>query len=161
MGYLLGQTLGIAAVGFVLWMTGASWLRAQPRLPLPEPRWAGCLLLGALAWTGYLFLLGTLGLLGPTGVLAGLALVGCARILTGRREAAPAVPGADARLAPGAGGAERVAASLFALLVGALFALLLLVAANPSPAWDAQAYHLTVPKLWLAAGRLVRVPLNV
>jgi len=161
MGYIVGHLIALGAVGIVLWMTGASWLRARPALPLPEPRWAGCLLLGAFAWTGYLFALAALGWLGRPGVLAGLALVGLARVATSRlgpessaeveerqRPTVESVPG-------------RIAIRLFALLAAALFALLFLVALNPSPAWDAQVYHLTVPKLWLEAGGFVRVPLNV
>ncbi|HSM52480.1 MAG TPA: hypothetical protein VLA75_13865 [Thermoanaerobaculia bacterium] len=161
MGFIVGHLIALGAVGVVLWMTGASWLRARPALPLPGPRWAGCVLLGALAWTGYLFVLAALGWLGRPGVLAGLALVGLARVVTSRRGEENAME-VEERESPTVEIVRgRIATRLFALLVAALFALLFLVALNPSPAWDAEVYHLTVPKLWLEAGGFVRVPLNV
>ncbi|MCL4836953.1 MAG: hypothetical protein KJ058_03170 [Thermoanaerobaculia bacterium] len=161
MGYLLGHLIALAAVGIVLWMTGASWLGMRPAPPLPEPRWAGCVLLGALTWTGYLFALGVFGWLGRPGVLAGLALVGLARVVAARRagEQAEGPEASSTRTAERQPGG--VAIRLFSLVVAALLALLFLVALNPSPAWDAQVYHLTVPKLWLETGGLARLPLNV
>ncbi|QQR75271.1 MAG: hypothetical protein IPJ17_06755 [Holophagales bacterium] len=159
MGFVLARALVFAALALVLGMLGSAIDRLSGRrIPLPAPRAAGQLLLGTLVATALLFGLAAGGTLSRVAVLL-LAAVAVASWAACRLFVrAPISTGS-----PASAGADRwsLPARAAAVLVAALFAGLFLEALNPYPAWDAQVYHLTLPKLWLAAGGFVRVPFNV
>ena len=157
MAFVLSRVAALAAFALVLWMLGALLDRLTGgRLPLPAPRSAGRILLGLLPATAFLFALAAAGALVRSALLLAVALAVAAFLLHGWRHGfAEAGPAPEDRPPPSG------AARLLAVALVALFAGLLLEALNPYPAWDAQVYHLTLPRLWIEAGGFVRVPFNV
>jgi hypothetical protein len=115
--------------------------------PLGHLRALARMVLGVLAWMAGLFGLAALGLLSATSVLAGALLcLACAGLARARFGGAPAGE------ATGAG---------FALAAAIFTAPLLVLALRADVSWDASAYHLTLPKHWLAAGGFAPLPLSV
>ena len=149
--YLLQHTAALGLLAALLWLPGyildRHWSRTEPGLRLPA-RFA----LGVGCWIGCLFLLAALGRLHRPALLAvAVALVGAAvwtrwhhRFPDRQRPRRPSV------------GAVLACAGLSAAL-----APLYLLASTPTVSWDANVYHLTLPKLYLAAGGFREVPLNV
>lgn len=156
MGFVLVRAVALATFALVLWLFGSFADRLSlGRLPLPRPRWVGRLLLGVLPATALLFALATLDALTRPAVLGAAALAAVAWLALGWKRGL-LEPGSPA---PSAG--RSAAGTLLAATLVVLFAGLFLEALNPFPAWDAQVYHLTLPRLWIEAGGFVRVPFNV
>ena len=149
MGFVLAHAALLAAFAAVLWMAGSALDRLSGgRLPLPQPRSAGRVLLGVLAATAALFGLAAAGALARRSVLALAVVASVGWVLSLRRPATREGGAGAGRNEPLRWGALAWAV---ASVVGVLFAALFLEALNPYPAWDAQVYHLTLPKIWLAA----------
>jgi hypothetical protein len=117
------------------------------RAPLGHLRWLARVVLGVLLWMAGLFALAASGALSRASVLAfGAACVACAGA-------------ARARFGPGPAG--ETAGLGFAGVAGLGVAPFLVLALRPEVSWDAAAYHLTLPKHWLAAGGFAPLPLSV
>lgn len=156
-GYLLQSALLFAL--FFLSGVGLERLCSTPRR-----RFAEALLLrfalGLAVWMGVLFLLAASGALAPRPLFAlGAALaasgLGAMRLRpAGSSHAGDPLPDRSRRrLQP------LEALLLLALAVAAL--LLFRLTLSPDVAWDANAYHLTVPRLYLEHGGFLRIPYNV
>lgn len=119
-----------------------------------------------LAWAAGLGLLASMTLLvGAAGLLrlavvapllAGLALVGAWALVVGMRRSIAA--GALRLRAPGGPLTRGLAAALLLIGASSLVWVLLTHSLPPPTDWDAVAYHLALPKLYVAAGRLTYVP---
>lgn len=149
MTYLAQHTVGLVALAVCLSLPGCllerHWLRADPDL-----RWPARLSLGFGFWIVALFLLAlTGGLRRPVLLAVAIATSAVALAACWRR------PGALRWPRP----------SLDAILacagLAAVLAPLYLLATTPTVSWDANTYHLTVPKLFLAAGGFREIPFNV
>lgn len=150
MTYVLAQLAPFGALVAAFGIGGFALERAWPgaRLP-PDLRALARAVLGVVGWMLALFALACVGALGSVGVLGlGLACVlgaGVARWRLGSPERAP----------PGTHGVRFVAVAL----------LLCLPVWGPAlswqVSWDASTYHLTLPRLYLAAGGFVPVSGNV
>lgn len=158
MRYILTHVAGLALLGLAFertgWLAGAFLRRGSgdPRRELLAA--PGRILLGMGIWVAFLFLLAATGTLGRTAVWTALLAVALASLAPLARRGLPRST-APLALRPGTPAAVLVAA----IAVG--LAGVFLVALDPLPAWDAQAYHLTVPRLWIESGGFVRVPFNV
>lgn len=146
--YLLEHAAALLALGTIAWLSG--------RVLLPEGLAGAYVHLGAFClgigyWSGTTFLLAAAGFLNGPALLAGVVpLAGVAVVRrTSWRRALRSVR----RPSP----AALIAVLVATLLLAPLFAL------NTSPpvSWDAQAYHLTLPKLYIAAGGFCPVEMNV
>lgn len=153
MAYVGGYAFSTVALVLLLLTTGAAVDRPSSRLGAPpELRAAVPLVLGLGTWMGILFVLAALGQLRTLPmVVAAVALagLGAARLL---RRGLPRLPRIRLR--------DPFTALLglgIAVVLGALFVQVL----RPIVAWDADVYHLTVPRLWLEHGGFVRIPFNV
>lgn len=161
--YLATKALALLAMGFVLWLPGwvieRRWSLA-PRVSAEGDRHSVFLArwcLGLATWIASLFMLAAVGAfrLVPMATLAMLWLA--AALWTHRSTgsslvASPTPPSMS--IAPGMlllGGAGSV---IFLL---PLFA----IAIDPTVSWDAQAYHLTLPQLYLEHGGFRALPFNV
>ncbi len=115
------------------------------------------LALGAAAWMGVLFLLATLGLLRSGPVFAGIVLATIGGLAGLRRYPLPS--GSGPSLPPAL--IDRLPTALLSLTVLAVGLGLWIHTQRPDLAWDADVYHLTVPKLYLEEGGFTRLPFNV
>jgi hypothetical protein len=157
MSFLLAHlaTLGslTAAFGLGGYAIERACLRKADLGPLRPLAWATT---GVLLWMLALFALAALGGLGSRAVIA--LAVGCAlaAVLAQRRWGAPrAAPGETGGMgAPGAGAG-------FALAAVVVTSPWLLLALRPEVSWDASAYHLSLPRRYLAAGGFTEVPFSV
>jgi hypothetical protein len=158
MRYLLSHAAGLVLLGLAFERTG--WLAGTLlRHRFGEPRGEllgalGRILLGMGIWAAFLFLLAATGTLGRVGVWSGLLGVAIVSLTLLLRRGLPRST-APLSLWPGAPAAVLVAG--VAVVLGGVF----LVALDPLPAWDAQAYHLTLPRIWVESGGFVRVPFDV
>jgi hypothetical protein len=149
MSYVLAHTaaLGLLAAGF--WLPGYAFERALLReRDLGGLRSLTRICSGLGFWMVGSFLLAATGRLAPAGV--------------GVLMAASAMAAAAARWRWGA--APRGAASgsgTFALAAALVSLPLFLLALSPHAPWDAAAYHLALPKHFIAAGGFRPVPMNV
>lgn len=150
LGYALLSALLAAAVG-------AAGLAVERTLFrggfAPAMRPLAVLVLGIGLWVAALFALAQLGLLGATA----LAFVATAVVLA-----------AALGLARGGGGAapdvtgEGAASRATGVAVATALSLpMFVVALSPAVSWDAAVYHLTLPRLYLAAGGFRPVELSV
>jgi hypothetical protein len=159
---------GLGALLFLgLWATGRALARLA-RAPLRETLLpvAATLGLGMLAWSAGLFALGAAGALHPALLRAaawGAGAAGAAWLawsaVAGRVSAA-----GRARAEPPAREAPGPAPALEAVGIAAVIAslaLLGLLALDPRVSWDAETYHLALPRLFLEERGLVRVPFFV
>ena len=106
--------------------------------------------LGVVLWMAALFVFACVGALGTASVNA-TALACAAAALVARLRWGPA---------PSAGvGAGASAGFLLAVVLAS--APLLLLALSQEVSWDASAYHLTLPRRYLAAGGFVPIEMNV
>jgi hypothetical protein len=167
MGYV-GTYLALTAGLFVLfYLTGHA--AARRLLPPPgslafEERLALRLVAGMTVWVVLLFALAALQLLRPWAIWSAIGLALAAGIWSASRPSGkpagtgppPALaappPWRDLRDPP-----ALLLAAVLALVVAALWAQAL----RPIVAWDADVYHLTVPRLWLEHGGFRRIPYNV
>jgi hypothetical protein len=147
MQYVGGHLLAVGAMCAAIWLGGYALERALIGDRDHPLRGLARAILGVALWMAALFALACAGALGTASVNA-LALA-CA--------AAAVV----ARVLRGAAPAGRPGGGAFALAVAAASAPLLLLALSQEVAWDASAYHLTLPRLYLAAGGFVPVEMNV
>jgi len=138
--------LGSLAVAFALGGYAVERLCFR-HAPLGDLRWLARVVLGVLLWMAGLFALATSGLLASGSVLAfGAVCVLGAGVARMRFGAAP----------------DAAASGLGFLLAAALLtAPFLVLALRPEVSWDASAYHLTLPRHWLAAGGFSPLPLSV
>ena len=158
MSYLLANTLGLVGLVGVFYLTG--WAADHILLAgrgLAPVAGVGRFGLGAAVWIALLFLMAAVGLLNPPmlGLMLLLTLAGVWRY---RRAS-------GVGLLPDSAAGPRIAEDWSARLVGCGMAVLLFViwvqASWPSIAWDADVYHLTVPRLYLEHGGFRRIPFNV
>ncbi len=148
-----------ALVGFVGIFYVSGWMVDRPgvprsgRLPTVGLYRFG---VGAALWMGIAFLLAAVRLLRPLAIAAVLVVVcGLAllrRVAGDQRESLPH---------PSAALRQRWTAGMLAVGVASLLMALWLQNQWPAIAWDADAYHLTVPRLFLEHGGFYRIPFNV
>lgn len=155
--YLVTNLLGMMGLAGIFYLTG--WLGDQVLMQgrgLEPISVTGRFGLGATVWMGWVFLLAAVQMLAAStlGLAAMLILV----IVWRRRR-----DGGNAFLAPmGARSAPGdLAAWLLGLLTGAVLLALWIQVLWPRIAWDANVYHLTVPRLYLESGGFRRIPFNV
>ena len=158
MTYLLQHSaaIGLLAVtlvlpGFVLWPRSPSVdLRMRPLARI---------VLGVTFWVVFLFLASVISLLEPwlfvaTSLFLAVALL-AQRIRgfgnRGRRVSS------EPRTRKAFGATTLLSAGLLTVALAPLF----LLASSPTVSWDANAYHLTVPKLFVQHGGFREVPFNV
>ncbi len=162
--YLLEHGVGLGLLAAAVWLAGyaveSRWLQiSQGALPADRGlRPLARIALGLVSWISVLFVLAALGALRllPLALVAGIAAA-AALLAFQRRRGSPA----DER---GSGRRRRRPDRLMILVAAALAAVLVplyLLALTPTVSWDAGAYHLTVPKLWVAAAGFREVPFNV
>ncbi len=150
--YLLEHVLTLLALGAAVYVSG--------RVLLPSPREGGDALAVLAAFVvGVAYVAGSAFLLAATGFLTGEGLLVAAALLA-VAAAARRIP--PRRLAPPRLRPWPTTASLAAFVV-LLAVLLPFFALNVSPpvSWDAAVYHLTLPKLYVAAGGFRPVEMNV
>ena len=150
--YLFLHTAALGLLAVLLWLPGnvldRHWFSSAPALRLPA---RFCLGLGF--WIAWLFVLAVLGgLTAPMLWGTALGLVG----LSGWTY----VRSLDSD-EPLHHGRPRVDAILALAGFAAVLTPLYLLAMTPTVSWDASAYHLTLPKLYLAHGGFREVPFNV
>jgi hypothetical protein len=161
MGYV-GTYLALTAALFLLFhLTGHAASRRLVPLPekaTPEERLALRVVIGVALWVMTLFALAALQRLRPApigGLIATAALAGLWSVWRERREGGTAT-GPRSSIAP---------RDPFALLLLAVAAVVLIAlwsqTLRPIVAWDADVYHLTVPRLYLEHGGFYRIPFNV
>jgi hypothetical protein len=164
----VGTYLALTAGLFVLfYLTGHA--AARRLLPAPwslafEERLALRLVAGMAVWVALLFALAALQLLRPWAIWSAIGLTLAAGIWSAAR-----TPGKLARAgpppAPIAPAAWRDLRDPLAMLLAAVLALVVAAlwaqALRPIVAWDADVYHLTVPRLNLEHGGFRRIPYNV
>ncbi len=138
----LAAVLVLPGVPLERWLAGS--IRLGPLRPLAR------VVLGLGCWIVCLFLLAVCGGLRPpvlwalAGLVAAGGLVAWIRAGVSLRPASP-----------------PVIVALVAAAFAALLAPLALLALTPTVSWDAAAYHLTLPRLYLEHGGFREVPLNV
>jgi hypothetical protein len=163
----VGTYLALTAALFLLfYLTGHAASRpglAPPSSAAPEERAALRLVVGVAVWVTLLFALAAAQRLRPAPVAAAIAACatwGAWSVWTARRgdPAAEASTALDARrsLMP-----RDPLAILLALVLLVVVAALWAQALRPIVAWDADVYHLTVPRLYLEHGGFRRIPFNV
>lgn len=151
--YFLQHTATIGVLAVALWLPGyLSW----PIKPMLDPRLRPMaqLVLGIGLWIAYLFLLAVLGLLGPWSlwpVVLLLLLVAAAK----KR------PSADCGTRKPFFGTLQLTDFVPAGLLAALLLPLFFLAMSPAVSWDANAYHLTVAKIFVQHGGFREIPFNV
>ncbi|MEM7583433.1 MAG: hypothetical protein AAF560_08645, partial [Acidobacteriota bacterium] len=156
MAYLTEHTLAFVLLAAILWLPGYAIERSAARGArlAAELRLPARFALGIGAWIVTLFVLASLGLLSFTALTLGAVLAAAAALWARLRLAVEERP-SEAQGRPAAIG----------LLAGGAIAAALLplsfLAMSPTVSWDASAYHLTLPKLFVEAGRLQTVELNV
>ena len=147
---LLGALVVVAALLGV----GRAWERLLGWVGLRDPLgWLGPVCLGAAHWVVLLFLLACVGglSLGPllsVGAISGVGLVWAGRVESGEK-------GGRAVSLPSP--LEWVGGAALA----GVWVPMLLLALYPSVSWDADTYHLGVPRLWLEHGGFREIPFNV
>lgn len=148
------HALGLAAVGAVVWLSGRIILA---RLGLARPGDLGGLTglasvcLGLAWWTSALFGLAAAGFLDRWGLVAAAVPLAVAAVPLGTRLRRP--PRARRRI----GTAE----TLFAIFLLGTLLLTFFLAISPRVSWDADVYHLTLPRLYLEEGGFRPVAMSV
>ena len=148
MSYVLTHLVALVALAATFSLAGYALARLlfrgdEPRAFRPLAR----LVLGLAVFMLALFALAAVGALGTPGVLAVcIAAVGAAVI-------------ARVRFGPAPAGA--VNGEVFVAACALATAPLFLLALSQGVSWDANTYHLTLPRLYLEAGGFVTVPMSV
>ncbi len=156
MAYALVHAALAAALFLGFWATGSGIARAL-RAPVRATRLPviATVALGMIGWSAALFALAAAGALRPAWLraaawVAALAGAGLALRATARAARRP-------RRRPAVGARETAALVCLALALGVCF----LQALDPRIVGDADSYHLTLPRIFLEAGGLVRIPFFV
>lgn len=141
------HALGLAAAGAAVWLPGR--LAAGLLGDLGRFRHLASFCLGLAYWTCALFALAAAGLLDGWGLALAAAPPALLALRWRRifRRPEPAWPGA-AELA-------------FGVLLAAVLGLTFCLAVSPTVSWDADVYHLTLPRLYLEHGGFRPVPMSV
>jgi len=158
MFYLAANLLGLIGLAGVFSLTG--WLFDQVAMkgrglePVPGAARFG---LGAAIWVGWVFLLAAGQMLSaPT--LGSVVVLTLATAWLHRRLSPRGLP-----VGPELRSTSRPDPAAWVLggLLGAILVGLWLQVLWPQISWDANAYHLTVPRLYLEEGGFRRIPFNV
>ncbi len=161
MSYVLAHAWAAARLALWIYLAGLvldRWLFSKASLgPLrPLARW----LLGFVAWVLFAFALAAVGLLTPVAfevavfVVLGGGVVVLQRWFRDRRVAANLPSPSPARR-------TWVIDLVAGVLVAAVLLPVFLLAVGPTVSWDANVYHLTLPRLYLEAGGFRDVPVLV
>jgi hypothetical protein len=151
--HVLEYAAAFCALALVVWLPGAlAPLPVLGRLGGLVPLARLCL--GIAFWIAVLFLLAAVGALDRWGLGAVVVVVGAALLWPRRKRP---VPLGETRTAQDFdAGRALLIATLSAVVVA-----LLLGAVGPAVSWDASAYHLTLPRLYIENGGFRRVPFSV
>ncbi len=125
-------------------------------------RWLRRFGLGASAWILALFGLAAFQALEPLAIWALVAISlggGAASLLANRARPALEQPVVASRYS--ANRLQRLGNGVLWIAIAASGVVLLLQALRPDISWDANVYHLTLPRLYLEHGGFFRVPWNV
>ena len=156
MAYAFVHAALAAALFLAFWATGRAIVRVV-RAPVAATRLPqiATVALGMIGWSAGLFALGAAGALRPAALRAAAGVAALAGAGLALRAAARAARrgGPRARV----GGREAAALACLALALGLFF----LLALDPRVVGDADSYHLTLPRLFLESGGLVRIPFFV
>ena len=156
MTYVLGHALPAAALAGLAYLTG--WAIEQLALhgaALGGLRHVARWLLGITAWIMTVFVLATVGWLGRGSLSAAVVLALLVAGVAWRRSRSR--PAREETVGDRPGWLD-VVCGLIALVV---LVPLFLLAVGPTVSWDADVYHLTLPRLFLEAGGFVEVPVLV
>lgn len=158
MRHALTHLLGLLGLAGLAFATGTLVVRAAPairgvRLTTGFLR----VTLGLAAWAYGMFALATIGWLQRPVILSAAAAVLLAGSWFWLHERSRKA--ADAK--PTGRGPAKLVSTLVWLAPSLVLAALCVAALGPDPGWDASAYHLSVPKLYLEAGGFRHIPYNV
>lgn len=155
--YILTHAAALLAFAATVWLSGAALLAVFTRSELGPWRFPARIVVGLAYWIAALFLLATLGLLRPLGlVVAGLPVVFLVTAtFTKLSRSSKPDPSPDHLARPSK--LDLVAGTFFLLVLGLTYGLAL----TPTVSWDASAYHLTVPRLYVEHGGFRPVEMNV
>lgn len=161
MSYVLGHAWAAARLALIVYLTGLlfdRWLFAKANLGSLRPvaHW----LLGIVAWVMLALVLASVGLLTPVMFEVTVFAVLGGGVIALRRWLRERGDPADS---PAANSGRRtwVTDLICGLLVVAVLLPVFLLAVGPTVSWDADVYHLTLPRLYLEAGGFRDVPVLV
>lgn len=156
--YLSLQLLsGLALVG-ALTLTGEALARWLPTPEGPLDRLGDRFAAGSGAWVVLLVLLASAGLFSKAVLLlvaVGLSVLGLVCALRARQNSTDEEESPADDEAAEKPDARRWASTPLLVALGVVLAVLLLQALRPNVSWDANVYHLTLPRLMLEAGSWV------
>jgi hypothetical protein len=154
--YALVHAALAAALFLAFWATGRAIARAA-RAPVGATRVPAIatVALGMIGWSSALFAFAAAGALRPAWLRGAAGVAALAGAGLAFRVAVRAARRPGPRSAPGA--REATALACLALALGVSF----LLALDPRITGDADSYHLTLPRIFLEAGGLVRIPFFV
>lgn len=156
MGHIFEYTVFAILLGGLVWLPGYALERAAFRGVPGALRPLARLVLGLVAWLVALFTLASVGALRGNAIAACAAVGGLAAGMAHRRfRAVPDDPGVP--VGRGRTGGSLVAWALVAIVLVPFY----LLALGPQVSWDADVYHLTLPRLFLESGGFRSVPLSV
>lgn len=165
MRFILGHALWLVAFLILFYTSGALLCRFGRREQRDSgERWLLRIAFGAAAWMGIVFVLALFGLLQPVLLwAAALMVLGVGAVRALRDVVALATkPQAPPPQSVASGlRRHRLPSALLLAALAAVTAVLFFQALRPNVAWDANVYHLTVPRLYLEHGGFVRIPWNV
>ncbi|HVR29375.1 MAG TPA: hypothetical protein VMS86_07540 [Thermoanaerobaculia bacterium] len=168
MAYVGTYTALTAGLFVLLYLTGHAASRRFLASPRSFEEGLGLrVVTGVAVWVALLFSLAAVQLLRPSAIYAAIALAAAAGVWSVlRRNGALLSDGAGARAPvadalPGPRLRQDPAAILLAVVVAAVLVALWAQALRPIVAWDADVYHLTVPRLYLEHGGFRRIAFNV
>ena len=158
MVFVLSYVASFAALAVCFFLTGLlveKWLLRES--DLEGSRFVGQISLGIGLWIILLFFYASLNLLSST-IIFGTLLTLAGLLLWQRPQlvASPRRPSST-----GETGQYRLPQTLLGLCLIAMFLALFLQALWPRVSWDANVYHLTVPRLYLENQGFWRIPFNV
>ncbi len=152
MSYIAGHLAELLVLAMLCWLAGFALDRQAFRgMPADELRGVRRICLGLGFWITVAFVLATVGQLRNLALAVAAIVVVIAAAWVSLRY--PAARGTVA-LPP-------MHAWPAVIVMAAALAPLCLLALSPPVSWDASAYHLTLPRLFLAHGGFREVPLNV
>jgi hypothetical protein len=154
-GYALGHGALAAALFLGFWGAGRGLARLS-RAPIAESRLPllSTLGLGLCGSSALLFALAALGALRPEWLRTGALAAAAAGAALALRAALPRAPSALRRVREATQAVEGVALGC----LGATLLVHFLLALGPQVAWDAETYHLTLPRIFLEQTGFARVP---